>query len=111
MRSAEMAEKCCGEERDSAFCPQCGRPLIQSPINELIDYLRRTLRATEKVASKWLAASKGKDGREEAVVARCARIAQRKRALADKWKRWLDALLAIKANEKPSPTQEVGEGG
>lgn len=38
---------CCGTEQCTPFCPQCGKALNVSPVQEVLNQLRRTWRTLE----------------------------------------------------------------
>jgi hypothetical protein len=77
--------RCCGEDRQTPFCPLCGRPLRQAgPLETLLAYLRlqarnhrRRLEETERAGGKY-----------ERLVA------SRRRTVA-KWEGWVAALEGL----------------
>jgi hypothetical protein len=35
-----MPKSCCGQQRSSAYCPDCGKKLFDGPLAELMQHLR-----------------------------------------------------------------------
>ena len=75
---------CCGRERNSRFCPECGKRLRDPrPIDELLDSVRQTARSKQATYEKRL-----RDGFSEADLTS-------EKLLADKWRSWMEALEAL----------------
>jgi hypothetical protein len=88
--------KCCGQDRASAYCPDCGGKLTQAPLLELLAHVRKTAAHHAKFAA--LAESD----------APADEWARRKRAVADRWQSWADALADAlsRLDAPPSPSAE-----
>jgi hypothetical protein len=91
-----MATECCGKPRDTPFCPRCGGRLAgESPLDELLRHIRVTERNSRAQQERW---SKPRPGNDPSDVS--PTLAERKRATADKWKAWGDALARLMAAEE-----------
>lgn len=96
-----MPEQCCGKERTTTFCPDCGKQMKhEPPLHELRKYCRE--RQEKAVASL----SKHKIESEEMLkrkngdtldydVRRTVRVVENDEKTVLKWDRWIDALDAI----------------
>lgn len=98
-----MPEQCCGKERTTAFCPDCGKKMQQgSPLHEM----RRHFATRRKIITTGVDKNKLEiadirglkngfsvgDGRDIRALERDIRNGE-KQIL--KWSRWIDALDAI----------------
>ena len=98
--------KCCGEYRDTTFCPLCGTKLGESSLAEIASYCRRHERAAMKHTGKlreWC----DKHGHEWKF-----RGVQSTSKRAAKWGRWAAAVEAAmaRANGSTKGDQQDGEG-
>lgn len=83
---------CCGEDRATKFCPECGNNLSLDPINALIAQCRATAKARQTEAEKQARRAASPEylyktlakGRSEAALAQAA-----------KWRSWADAVEAL----------------
>lgn len=76
---------CCGEERETAFCPDCGKSL-RGCLTTLLTYCRNHEKTLKTHVDRLTAdAQSGKRG---------GRLAETNRRHA-KWKDWADALEAL----------------
>lgn len=102
--------KCCGEQRDTQFCPTCGKPLLGDPLVTLLQFCQ----VHRKQCDRWVAAvaedvstySPRNVDKGERHLARVSRT-------RTKWTRWIAALeQAIANNERsPKPEQSRAPGG
>ena len=85
--------KCCGEERTTAYCPDCGKHLGQaSPLHQLLSHVRQRIKSQLSEIGSWNTHSPNNEG-----------TAKRKKTVA-KWQAWADALVeAIKQSERAAP--------
>jgi len=99
-----MAE-CCGKERDTLFCPDCGRKIAaaSTPLLWLLSHCRRIARAKRKSAERneaWAEKEEGKEARR-IYMERYQRTAARHREIGTAWEERADALAAlIEANQR-----------
>lgn len=80
---------CCGQKRESAFCPDCGKALNNHPLCELLAYCRAMqTRTADKVHAK-------------------AKAGQRTQAnTVSRWARWIAALEKV-TGQKPAEAAET----
>jgi hypothetical protein len=89
---------CCGQDRASRFCPECGKKLQDHPLDSLLSHAREVLKVQETRAANlrkkiaWQA--ENPDARryrpdvcEEDLIA--------PERLAAKWRAWAEALEAV----------------
>ncbi len=75
---------CCGEERDSRFCPDCGKQLREaSPLGSLLVYLRAQTAARSTRLANYV-----ENGAPPKRQTRCE-------FNRDKWKSWVAALESL----------------
>lgn len=79
---------CCGTERDTHYCPDCGKKLISDPILELLDHVDKTAGAVRIQYESWM--ERLHNGTE--VQRENARINPKKLETVKKWEAWRDAL-------------------
>jgi hypothetical protein len=88
--------KCCGRERETAYCPDCGGKLTRQapPLLALLAHVRKTAANHAKLAAEREADAPAGDP-----------WAQRKRSVADRWQAWADALAdALSRLDAPPPS-------
>lgn len=74
---------CCGEERDTPYCPKCGRDLHRGiPIHDLHRYLRKRVKAYAQLQGK-----KGRGGK----------LIEEDKRHYDQWNSWAMALSELLA--------------
>ena len=97
--------KCCGEYRDTTFCPLCGTKLGESSLAEIASYCRRHERATLKYAEQKREWCKDNDR----IYGTGVEISSKRAA---KWGRWAAAVEAAmaRANGSTKGDQQDGEG-
>ena len=83
--------ECCGQERSSKFCPDCGRAIDADPLRQLRQHVQSTLQT--KTASLATKERKNDGGQYDLKW-----IAIGKRTVA-KWTRWLEALDKVIENQ------------
>jgi hypothetical protein len=74
---------CCGAERATAFCPDCGKRLAAGPKAELVDHMRSTIQRLTTLAT----------GHEERAEPACQQMAKSERRRIEAWQSWLDWVL------------------
>jgi hypothetical protein len=98
-----MASECCGRERASSFCPDCGKRLDADPLRTLADHLRKQAAFYAKKASarRSLAGSEADAGHADWL----RRSADRADAVHAKWSGWLRAVeeAAARLDAPPPP--------
>lgn len=83
--------ECCGEERETPYCPECGTCLGRWALKTLCSYLsghRYQMRQLVEQNEREVAAEPDSD-----VLVRCLHTSQQKLA---KWQGWLDAVEELK---------------
>ncbi len=84
--------KCCGEDRTTPFCPQCGDDLRpEHPLVELHDHVQRTARAAYLLLQRFQEYAEEKD-RPESQKDHYWQKANQTRERFAKWQAWADAL-------------------
>jgi hypothetical protein len=86
--------ECCGEERETPFCPACGRKLRSPhPLDSLLAHCLRqwtTLSKSAATVRRKSDSPRWRDHRE-----RRERSAAKTDKRAERWRDWADALAAI----------------
>jgi hypothetical protein len=110
-----MSKKCCGAQRETAFCPDCGAQLAKNaaPLVSLIGMLRTQQRTCEKRVAKkveqykaWIAETPTLEALKPDIKAtRFNTESLQKRA--DKWKRWADAVEQAMQKDADCESQNV----
>ena len=85
---------CCGQERSTNYCPDCGKLLANLPLTALLNYLH-TMRAQAK-------------GRLDKITARTERRlgeVARANTILQKWDGWAQELAALlkREDDRASP--------
>lgn len=96
--------KCCGKERSSAYCPDCGNPL-QIPLQALLRHLRNQAKHYREHADnqeKNTEAIRWK-GKPEKLRRYCERM----RSLERKWQGWVDEIERLMKNQSGPQPQEA----
>jgi hypothetical protein len=78
-----IAVECCGEPRESRFCPDCGKELQGDPLMSLLAYLRLSLKSAERNAKDFVNDDK-------------SRLAISARRQVEKWRGWIEAIESVK---------------
>jgi hypothetical protein len=81
-------KKCCGSDRDTAYCGNCGKRLAVSLLEQLLQHCLRQAKATATVAGTYK------------LNCRSNRAIERAQARADRWAAWAAEIKRILA-EKP----------
>lgn len=84
---------CCGKERLTAFCSECGKALALGPLGELLSHVERQLRVAE------LRMERSKEYRTPGANEHDVRFWEREELTAARWRRWAEALRAVVLNE------------
>ncbi len=82
--------KCCGEQRNTAYCPDCGAKIDETDLASLLRYCRSTLkviRGSLEMARKRTEREAGSEARRK------KRIAAYEKTV-EKWSKWIVALEA-----------------
>lgn len=82
---------CCGQVRMTAFCPDCGAAL-DNPLAQLLAHVCKQAAVTAARANRIREAVSND---VQKLSDRRGRRIQRIYALADKWRRWEEALRAV----------------
>ena len=93
--------QCCGEERTTPFCPECGGVTnkVAVVLPELLSYCKKELCCHENIRDDEISYYK-----RHPDVWDSERLVVRKTKIASKWQRWVDALVeAIKLSEGSKP--------
>lgn len=81
---------CCGSERKTPFCPECGKNLREpGPLDELLAHARQTARNFRSGAKRWR--KRYEDDGIDPNEFGCKQI-DRCQSSAEKWDKWADAL-------------------
>ena len=93
--------QCCGQERSTPFCPECGTPLKGPGLMLLLKHLRTLQSNYEKKVLRREQALKDFPGDESRFDKRTKALNQAK-LVATKWKSWADELemLLMKSERK-----------
>jgi hypothetical protein len=96
---------CCGEDRNTPFCPQCGNQLITNDLWSLLRHIRSTIKSRErsiKTEEKQIKHWNGDDDEKEEAI-RMVRIQGEK--TIEKWKSWECSLIKLlkEDSDVPSP--------
>jgi hypothetical protein len=94
--------KCCGQARNTAYCPDCGRRVSDSPLVDLLAHARRQVTLQKKALALWTAPAEATDPvpSPEAQRRREGNAERHARLLA-KWQSWADALADVLAGPEP----------
>ena len=100
-----MGQTCCGVERESAYCADCGKELKVEPIRGLRAHVVQVVKRTagEVVgARKHVADLEAMEKQKENGLDWSRGRLKKLEATADKWKAWLEALDALIEAKKVS---------
>ncbi len=86
-------KECCGEKRDTRFCPVCGQELNAEPIREIFRFLDAKARVAERIKERHQDLGPG-----ESEFHHRKRMEHHDRKI-EKWKRWRDALPKLIDND------------
>jgi hypothetical protein len=84
-----MAIECCGKERSTRFCPECGKRLVDDPLVELLAHVRKTEKLYRTSAAKAMARSLHSKYDNPGYWSE----------KADKWQSWVDALSRLMGSD------------
>lgn len=88
---------CCGENRETPFCPMCGARIRRpSPLDELLEYIRKQRAA----AVSWLRKAERRAAEAENPARHRTHLQQRRDAVM-KWERWVAAVESQMALAQP----------
>jgi hypothetical protein len=91
--SETIFKTCCGCEWATNFCPNCGKRLVEvTPLEELQVHIRKIEGQSRKAAER---RSRWKCGDNDDSRKRNEKIVKQHIGVANKWKRWGDALDEI----------------
>jgi hypothetical protein len=82
--------KCCGENRATKFCPECGKPLVNEPILQLLKHCTQHVRVRKNAIKNARAlntkgnATCSKEWRDHSI--------EKEEATFVKWQSWESAL-------------------
>lgn len=95
-------EKCCGESRDTPFCPICGQRLSKdiNPLRMLVVHCRRTAASHQTQSENWRKAIDGAEN--ETIRSRLQKRIASEDGLAAKWNQWADELEKL-LNQESEP--------
>lgn len=82
---------CCGKDRDTVFCPECGTRLTERhTLAGLLRHIRHHIRVLRKEESRWQGfVDRGAEGNH---LLRCQRKVIAASALIAKWEGWANDL-------------------
>lgn len=86
--------ECCGINRTSKFCPDCGAPIFASPVDQLLNHCRKMVRQQSATAVK-LAEQSEDRGYKEDHRARFLKRSDNYMKRAETWKLWADGLQRL----------------
>jgi hypothetical protein len=96
--------KCCGADRDTCFCPDCGARLTPDALVGLLAYLKRwqaaSARRLDRAQARLEAAKRTAD---RALQARAERKVHATHTVASRWAAWVravESVLAERGNEQ-----------
>lgn len=81
--------KCCGKEHTGNYCPNCGRMIGKTPLEQLKDHLRRNIERCQQTCDAQ---------RDYGLSAKSVADAN----LA-KWTSWLEAIVEVEKKAQKSP--------
>ena len=86
---------CCGEERTSKFCPECGSKIADAPLQQIVKYCKHWAEHHEARKQRYheTIAYKNDDDRKKK-----SRL-ERYEKLASRWREWADAIEAVLNNK------------
>ncbi|CEF48307.1 unnamed protein product [uncultured bacterium] len=84
--------ECCGKERTSRFCPDCGNALQSGGLWELLSHMRVVIRTQSRSAERNARKSQCSGINDPSFY---ARRADSQRKAADKWTAWADELAKL----------------
>jgi Zn-finger nucleic acid-binding protein len=87
-----MPKSCCGQQRSSAYCPDCGKKLFDGPLAELMQHLRYAEKQNRTRAEHARMRIKDDSGMEDRLW---KRKADDLGVQADRWAAWADALADV----------------
>lgn len=85
---------CCGSDRTSRFCPECGKPVGVPPLESLLSHCESTRNGIENRIKKremWIGAGVC----PERIKKKHEQNKKRDLAAIEKWDRWIEALRSI----------------
>lgn len=90
-----MMKRCCGEDRDTAFCPVCGTKLHASTTRDVLVTLAKYYRSMRNASQRRLEIDRkrAKEGNYELRPIHFSNL--------NKWERWLSAIEDVLANGFP----------
>ena len=92
---------CCGRERNSLYCPDCGSPIVdESPLGSLLLYLMKAQRKAEAQSRSALEFAEQARKPDEPVHSRHASEIAKKKAFVRKWTTWANELRKLIVNQK-----------
>lgn len=83
--------ECCGQDRTTKFCCECGTPVGLSPLGELLRHCRTAVKMKQSTANGYREDTKT-IGRSDFSIVRCKLAADRADNNAGKWQSWADEL-------------------
>jgi hypothetical protein len=93
-----MATECCGANRETPFCPDCGADLRKrNPLGSLLVYLKAQVKAQYSLANT---SRRKAEIRYDAERARLERLAGKAEKNALKWQTWAQALEGLLYREE-----------
>lgn len=91
-----MSVECCGEVRNSRFCPDCGAQLVDGNLTALLKHCRTCENNQRKDAEKRRASGLNYEELGQHVIkGNCDYLAENSDRRAAKWKAWGDALTVL----------------
>lgn len=95
--------ECCGKDRQTKYCPECGRLLCSSPLEEVTNHCIRQLEMMKRHTAMRLRGNQEK---------KQSSWYKKKQRNIEKWEAWVSALLkAIEMREQycgPRATSDEG---
>lgn len=92
--------KCCGQERTTAFCPDCGRELQQGSLQGLLRHVEGHLKTLNTTIDRYGTSAVGTEFAGDELVQRRRRSLERKIRCRDKWQRWATELRLLLDGEQ-----------
>lgn len=80
---------CCGEDRNTPFCPECGEPLANKDVLQLLKHCRNQAKSRNKLLGRHLKSLQDSDKLDDEEKSRREVSAGIR---LGKWQRWTDAL-------------------
>lgn len=90
---------CCGEDRTTPYCPNCGKMLLEHGLLTLLEHCKKTLAHLSKRVRRDELYLEGVDPDDKMRVVSYDRDLRRSNDLAQKWEAWCRELAELIAGD------------